>query len=407
MVQQLLRPTDERGLAQVIIEAGETGRSIEVLGSGSKRGVGRPVAATAPITVRNFRGLTLYEPGEMVIGARAGTPLAAIEAELAKHNQQLAFEPIDPGPMLGEAAGQGTLGGVVATNLSGARRIQAGAARDHVLGLRAVNGRGEAFKWGGRVMKNVTGYDLARTLSGSWGTLAVFTELTFKVVPKAEETRTLLLFGQPDEIAVEVLCAALATPYEVSGTVHLQASLAARLKATGMASVGQAITALRIENFSPSVAYRSELLKQQFAAYGTLHELDHAASLAFWAEQRVLGFLQGSSDPVWRISTAPKMGPRVVQAISSYMECKVAYDWSGGLVWLEVPASADAGAADIRRVIATRGGHATLFRALPKVRAEVDVFQPLESGPMQLTRGIKAAFDPNGVLNPGRMYAGQ
>jgi glycolate oxidase FAD binding subunit len=405
MVQQLLRPTDERGLAQIIIEAGETGRSIEILGAGSKRRYGRPVQATAPITLRNFRGLTLYEPSEMVVSARAGSPIQAIEAELAKHNQHFAFEPLDLGPMLGEQAGLSTIGGVIATNLSGPRRILTGAARDHVLGLRAINGRGEAFKWGGRVMKNVTGYDLARTLSGSWGTLAAFTELTLKVVPKAEETRTLLLFGQPDDIAIEILCGAMATPCEVSGTVHLHASLVARLRNPALRDTGESITALRIENFSASVAYRAEQLKQQFAAYGAISELDHTNSLAFWSELRSLSFLTGSTDPVWRISTAPKMGPRVVQAIASYMSCNVAYDWSGGLIWLEVPASADAGAADIRRVIATRGGHATLVRAPAKVRAEVDVFQPLEDGPMRLSHGIKSAFDPHGVLNPGRMYS--
>jgi glycolate oxidase FAD binding subunit len=404
-VQQILRPTDERTLAQVIIEAGQTGRTLEILGSGSKRRCGRPVTATAPMSLRNLRGVTLYEPSEMVISARAGTPLGAVEAELAKHDQQLACEPIDLGPMLGEPPGQGTLGGAVASNFSGARRIQSGAVRDQLLGIRAVNGRGETFKWGGRVMKNVTGYDLCKTLAGSWGTLAVFTELTMKAIPRAAETRTLLLAGLPDEIAIEVLCAALGTPYEVSGTMHLQPAMAARM-ATGLVrETGLAITALRIESFSPSVAYRIGQLKQHFAAYGEIAELDHSASLGFWDELRQLTFLQASTDPVWRISTAPKMGPRVVQAISSYMPCNAAYDWSGGLVWLEVPASADAGAADIRRVIATRGGHATLVRAEPQVRTAVDVFQPLESAVMALTRGIKGAFDPAGVLNPGRLYA--
>jgi glycolate oxidase FAD binding subunit len=328
-----------------------------------------------------------------------------IEAELGKHHQILACEPIDLGPMLGDAPGQSTLGGMVATNLSGSRRIAAGAVRDLVLGVRAINGRGEAFKWGGRVMKNVTGYDLCRGLAGSWGTLAVLTEVTLKAAPAAEEVRTLLLLGQPDELAIEALCAAVGTPYEVSAALHVDADLAKRMRTPAVASARAAVTALRIENFSSSVAYRIGRLRELFAAYGDLIELDHAQSASFWGETRTLSFLQGSTDPVWRISTAPKMGPRVVQAVKTYMPCRAAYDWSGGLVWLEVPRSADAGSADIRRVIATRGGHATLVRADPAVRASVEVFQPLEAPVRELSRRLKEAFDPARVLNPGRMYA--
>lgn len=404
-MSQILRPTSERELADILAEASHNKTPLEIAGSASKRQIGRPVQAMAAITTRNMRGITLHEPAEMVISARAGTPLAVVEAELAKYHQQLAFEPVDPGPMLGEAAGQASIGGVVATNLSGSRRVLQGAVRDHVLGIRAVSGGGEVFKSGGRVMKNVTGYDLCRGLSGSWGTLGVLTEVTLRAVPQPEEVRTLIVLGLPDEIAIEVLCAAMGLPYEVSGAIHLQAPLAMRLGSVSEHADPQAVTAIRLENFSPAIARRAGELKTELSAYGELEELDHGASLEFWTELRALSFLQGSTDPVWRISTAPKMGPRVVQAISGYMGCKAAYDWSGGLVWLEVPASADAGSADIRRVIATRGGHATLVRADLPVRAAVEVFQPLEAGVQRLSRKLKDVFDPAGILNPGRMYA--
>lgn len=399
------RPTEERELAGIVADAVRKSETIELIGSGTKRRLGRPVHATTLCTTRNLRGITLYEPAEMVISARAGTPLATIEAELAKHGQQLAFEPIDLGPMLSEPAGQATIGGVVGSNLSGSRRIAQGAVRDHVLGIRAVNGRGEVFKAGGRVMKNVTGYDLCRALTGSWGTLGIMTEITLRAVPGPEEVRTLIVVGLPDEIAIEVLCAAMGTPYEVSGTIHLHPPLAKRLRTAQSAAGGHAVTAIRLENFTHALKRRVEELKTELSAYGELEELDHPASLAFWSEVRQLSFLKASTDPVWRISTAPKMGPRVVQAISGYMHCKVAYDWSGGLIWLEVPDSADAGSADIRRVIATRGGHATLVRAPAAVREAVEVFQPLEEGVRKLSLKLKDAFDPAGVLNPGRMYA--
>ena len=400
-----MRPVDEREFARVLAEAAGSKTPIEVTGAGSKQKIGRPMQTAANVSTRAMRGVTLYQPSEMVMSARAGTPVMQIEAELASRGQMLAFEPVELGPLTGGEAGQATIGGVFATNISASRRISAGAARDHLLGLKAVNGRGEIFKSGGRVMKNVTGYDLCRGLSGSWGTLAVMSEVTFKVLPRPEDTGTVVLLGLPDDFAVEVLCAALAAPFEVSGAVHLQASLVARLWHDGLRRQGQSVTAMRLENFAKSVGYRKGKLKDLLKVYGDIHELDRDNSLEFWSELRQLSVLQGSQSPVWRISTKPSAGPKVVGAISSYMGCRAFYDWSGGLIWAEVLPTTDAGAADVRRVVATHGGHATLMRAGPEVRATVEVFQPLESGLERLSRKLKSAFDPAGILNPGRMYA--
>lgn len=399
-----MRPVDEREFARVLAEATATKTPIEVMGAGSKQRIGRPMQTAANVSARAMRGVTLYEPNEMVMAARAGTPLVQIEAELADRGQMLAFEPVELGPVTGGEANQATIAGVFATNISGSRRIAVGAARDHLLGVRGVSGRGEVFKSGGRVMKNVTGYDLCRGLSGSWGTLAVLSEVTFKVLPTPEDTGTVVLLGLPDEFAVEVLCTAMSSPFEVSGAVHLQPALVARLEHQGLRSQGQAITALRLENFAKSVAYRKGRLKDLLKAYGEIHELDRENSFSFWGELRRLSVLQNSEAPVWRISTAPTAAPKVVAAITAYMECRAFYDWSGGLIWAEVLPTTDAGAADVRRVIATHGGHATLIRAAPEVRAAVEVFQPLEVGLEKLSRKLKATFDPAGILNPGRMY---
>ncbi len=411
------KPADEDGIAHMIRKVGEAGVPMEVVGGGTKRRVGRHTQAALVMSTESLRGVTLYEPNELVISALAGTPLATIETELAKYNQHLAFEPIAlgkavTGPGSKEDA-EATIGGIIATNLSGARRVYSGAARDHLLGIRAVNGHGEIFKSGGRVMKNVTGYDLCKAMAGSWGTLAVLTEVTMKVLPRPEETGTLIICGLTDEMANEVLCAAMTTPYEVSGCVHLQADMAARLDhaAVGGADstiarvLGGAVTALRIENISSSVTYRMSQLRRRFDAYGDIIELDNTASLAFWKKLQDMAYLQVSDAPVWRISTAPKSGHRVVRMINEFMPCKAVYDWSGGLIWLEVPDAADAGAAEVRRVVATVGGHATLIRANASVRAAVDVFQPLEQGLARLSQQLKATYDPKGILNPGRMYA--
>ena len=400
-----MRPVDEREFSRLLGEATSSSTPLTLVGGGTKASVGRPTQTAATISTKALRGVTLYEPSEMVMSARAGTPLSQIEDALAARGQMLAFEPIELAGLTGGTIGEGTIAGPFATNLSGARRIRVGAARDHLLGVRAVNGRGEVFKSGGRVMKNVTGLDLCRGLAGSWGTLAVMCEVTFKVQPIPEDTATLVLLGLPDEIAVEVLCDAMATPYEVSGAVHLQPAMVGRLWHEGLRRQGQAVTALRIENFARSVAYRKGRLKEHLKAYGNIHDLDATNSAAFWGELRQLSVLQGNDAPIWRISTTPSAAPKVVAAISAYMECRAFYDWSGGLVWAEVLPTTDAGAADIRRVIATHGGHATLIRAEPQVRSSVEVFQPLEAGLEKLSRKLKAAFDPAGILNPGRMYA--
>lgn len=400
-----VRPIDERECARVIYDAARSGATLEVRGSGTKVNVGRPVAAETAVSTRALRGVTLYEPNEMVMSARAGTLLAQIENDLANRQQMLAFEPVDLANVTGGDAKETTIGSVFATNASGARRILSGAARDHLLGLRGVNGRAEAFKAGGRVMKNVTGVDLCRGLSGSWGTLALMTEVTFKVMPVPAESCTLVLLGLADEFAIETLCASLGTPYEVSGAVHLQAPLVKRLWHEGLREQGEAITAIRLENFPKSIAYRKERIKEALKVYGEVFELEHDNSVAFWGELRQLSLLQDSTAPLWRISTKPTLGPKLVATIGNYMSCHAYYDWSGGLIWLEVPTTSDAGVADVRRVVAMNGGHATLIRAPADVRAAVDVFQPLEPGLEMLTRRLKAAFDPNGVLNPGRMYA--
>lgn len=404
--QSLLRPATEWELQRLLADATKSNTSIEVMGSGTKRDVGRPLSSSALLTTSSLTGLRLYEPTELVMSARGGTPVARIETDLAKQGQMLAFEPIDVAPVIGHERGHGTIGALFAMNLSGSRRIMAGAARDHLLGIAAVSGEGATFRSGGRVMKNVTGLDLARTIAGSWGTLAVLTEVTFKVMPRPEETATLVMLGLDDAIAIEALSTAMASPYEVSGAIHIQQPLASRLWHQGLKAEQKSVTAIRIENFSASVGYRTERLKNELKLFGEVYVLGNESSIALWDELRQLSVLQGTAAPLWRISTSPQAGPKVVSAITSFMTCYAWYDWAGGLIWAEVLPTSDAGAADIRRVIATHGGHATLIRAEPAVRAAIDVFQPLEPGVGRISAKLKSVFDPAGILNRGRMHNG-
>jgi glycolate oxidase FAD binding subunit len=404
-MSDIMRPATEWELKSMMAALAERAIPVEILGAGSKRGVGRPVMAPVALTTGAMRGISLYEPAELVMSARAGTPLTQIEVELASRGQMLAFEPVDLGPALGTGPGLQTIGAVFAANVSGPRRIAVGAARDFLLGVRGVNGRAEIFKSGGRVMKNVTGYDVARGLAGSWGTLAVLSEVTFKVLPLPDDVVTLVYPDLTDDLAVELMSLSLTQPYEVSGTVHLSPALVARLKHKGLAGEARALTAIRLENFTRSVVYRKQKLKDVLAAYGAPFELDLESSLDFWSEVRRLSFFPPNGTHLWRISTTPSHAPALVAAVRRHMRVEAFYDWSGGLVWLETPASADAGSADIRRAVATHGGHATLIRADEAVRSSVEVFQPLGPAVDRITRGLKHAFDPQRLLNPGRMYA--
>jgi glycolate oxidase FAD binding subunit len=364
------------------------------------------------IDLSGLTGITLYEPEELVLSARAGTPLAEIEAALAAERQQLAFEPGDLGPLWGGDAGQGSIGGMLACNLAGPRRIKAGAARDHFLGFSAVSGRGEAFKSGGRVVKNVTGYDLCKLLAGSHGTLALMTHVTVKVMPAAEKTRSVLLLGLDDKDARAAMTRALQSSHEVSGAAHLPAAIAARSAVSYVAQAGGAVTAIRVEGPGPSVDYRCAALRRELADLGESEELHSMNSGALWRELRdVAPFVGRPERPVWRISVAPQDGASLAAAVARDLDAEYFYDWGGGLIWLApAGASEDAGAEILRAALSTVagafGGHATLIRAPAKVRTAVPVFQPQEPAMAALTERVKDSFDPKRVLNPGRMYAG-
>ena len=389
-------PATEAEAAAIVADAAARRTPHAVIGRGTKAAIGRPAQTEATLSAGALTGVTLYEPAEMVIAARAGTPLAEIERTLAEKGQFLPFEPLDYRPLLG-SEGEPTIGAVAAANLSGPRRIVAGAARDSLIGVRFVNGRGAMVKSGGRVVKNVTGLDLVKLMAGSWGTLGFLTEVTFKVLPASERIATLVLSGLDDSRGVEALCAALASPFEATGAAHLPAGL----------DGARARTLIRIEGFEASVRYRLGELRRFLRPFGPAETVMEEAAAALWRAVRDAEPLaEPRAEAVWRISTAPTKGPGVAATIARARPSRWFFDWGGGLLWLATDASGDAGAAAIRDAVRAAGGHATLLRAPPEVRAAVDVFEPQAEAVMRVTAGIKAALDPAGVLNPGRMYAG-
>ena len=379
------------------------GEPLEIVGHGSKRGIGGPVKAAHLLDLSRLSGVTLYEPEELVLSARAGTALAEIEPLLAKQNQRLAFEPMDYGALLGGEPGRGTIGGVLAANLSGPRRLTAGAARDHILGIEAVSGRGEAFKSGGRVVKNVTGYDLSKGMAGSWGTLAVLTDVTFKVLPAAETEATLAVLGLMEDEAAAAMALALGSSAEVSSAAHLPENVVGRLVDGALA--GSPMTLLRVEGFEPSVVYRIDKLKALFRAAPGLEEFASEASRKLWREVRdCMPFADGTERPVWRVSMAPSQGHRMVAALRMEAGADAFYDWQGGLIWLRM--EFDPEADTVRRLVKKfGGGHATLVRAALEWRASNPVFEPQPPALAALSARLKAEFDPKGILNPDRMVA--
>jgi glycolate dehydrogenase FAD-binding subunit len=404
-------PADLGELRDAIGEGLAAEEPLELVAGGSKRGLGRPLQLPRTLDLSRLAGIRDYQPSELVLTAAAATPIVEIEAELAAAGQMLAFEPPDWGALLdlpASAAGRRTLGGVLACNLSGPRRVKAGAARDHFLGFRGVSGRGEIFKAGGKVVKNVTGYDLCKVMAGSYGTLAALEEVTIKVLPQPEAACTVALCGLDAATGVRCLNHALASPHEVSGAVYLPASSTAALTPfTGVSGV----VALRLEGPSPSVSFRRDRLLAELGSSCESTLLDNEASAAFWRSIRdVIPLGQLADRALWRVSVAPSRGAELGEAIARNLDARWYLDWGGGLLWVAITESDDGGAEIIRAAI--RGadghgtGHATLIKGSPALRRAVPVFEPQPPPLAALAARVKESFDPRHILNPGRMVEG-
>ncbi|MCF6316659.1 MAG: FAD-binding protein [Marinosulfonomonas sp.] len=361
-----MQPSDEQQLSEAIAAAKGP---LRIVGGGT-RGVlcDGDVLSTAAIS-----GISLYDPGALTIVAAAGTPLADIEAALAAEGQRLPFEPMDHRGLL-DTSGDLTIGGVVAANISGPRRIQAGACRDSLIGVRFVDGRGDALKNGGRVMKNVTGYDLVKLMAGAYGTLGVISEVAFKVLPDVEVSACVVLHGLSAQRAVAAMAAALGSPFEVSGAAH-----------DGVR------TLLRIEGFAASVAYRAERLQNLLAEFGEAEvEADPARVASIWQGVRDVAPFHGEPGDVWRISVKPSDAPEVLANLGAK---DVLLDWGGGLIWVLMPLG-----ADVRAKMGDVRGHATLVRGTGFAR-----FQPEPAPLAAITAGLRSQFDPRSILNAGLM----
>ncbi|HEX4049770.1 MAG TPA: hypothetical protein VHY19_02670 [Steroidobacteraceae bacterium] len=403
-----LSVTDAHEAQQAVTELLADGRTAEIVGHASRRAYGRPLQTDAILNVGALEGITVYEPGELVLSTRPGSPLSLIQATLAEQRQHLAFEPPDFGRLWGDSPGHGTLGGCLSVGLGGPRRPSAGAPRDHFLGVKGINGFGQEFAAGGRVVKNVTGFDLPKLLAGSLGTLAVMTEVTVKVMPAPPCTKTLLLHGLDDARAVALMGEALSSPAAVSGAAHFPAAITSTLPALHAAS--SAVTALRLEGLERSINARLEHLTQRLAqAAGERTILDEPSSRRLWVDVADVAAFAGSAErPVWRLSTRASAAVAIARTIQESLECRYFFDWGGALLWIELPPEPLAHQGLIREScmrVAGPDAHATLVRAAEQVRASTSPLPPLAGPLAALTERVKAQFDPQRLFNRGRMYA--
>lgn len=383
-------PADEAQLAEIVRGAAALRRGLEIRGGGSRQGLGGDCAAETVLSTLGLKGVTFYDPGALTMTVRAGTPFAEVEAALAENGQMLPFEPIDHRKLLGTQDRAPTIGGVVATGAAGPRRIQAGGCRDSVIGVRFVNGKGEAVKSGGRVMKNVTGYDLAKLLTASQGTLGVITEISFKLLPRPEHMATLRIDGLDEARAIEALSAALGSPYGVSGAAYLPSG-----------ADGAPVAMIRVEGFRDSARYRAERLQALLAEYGAgVIEEDAERTATGWRHVRDAELFAGRPGAVWRLSLKPGEAAEVVAGVRAATPIDDAfYDWGGGLVWLLTPDQGDAGAA----AVGSAPGSKTLVRASAPVRQAAALLAGRPAAVLALEQALREKFDPAGVLNPGRM----
>ena len=398
---------DAEDLLDALQSAVASKTKIDLRGSGRHLQKGRPVEVDQVLSLAPMSGIVTYEPDELVLIAKAATPLRDILKTLDDAGQMLAFDP--PFGHINPEEALGTLGGVMATNLAGPRRLVAGAARDYLLGFQAISGRGEQFQSGSRVMKNVTGYDLSKLMVGSYGTLAVMHEVTIKTMPKPEHGVSLIIKARDIATASAAMRDAFASPHEPTAGAIIPAQTSIYSKVKKISDMGQqsVLVAIRIEGFKVSVKDRIKAISDLLKPYGEQITLTEKESNLLQAELREVTLLPEQKNRVlWKISCPPHQGAGLMKQILARPHCRAYADWAGGLIWVSHPAGHDGGAAPLRELLSATGGHATLVTAPQSMRQAIDVFHPQPQALQDLTRRVKASFDPLGILNPGRMYEG-
>ena len=408
----IIYPSDEKEVSIIIKKFYKSGIPLELIGNGTKRKIGKSLQCAKTLNLSKLNGIIEYLPEELYIKVKAGTPIQEIENELKKNNQQLAFEPIDFGNLLYGKSNYGTAGGQVSCNISGPRRFKVGSIRDHILGFRGVNGRGEIIKSGGTVVKNVTGYDLSKLICGSYGTLVALTEITFKILPLPEEVKTLIIHNQKLEKANELLYRSIISSNDISGASYLPTepkipgcvmNIEKTFKLNDLKHKGS-LTAIRIEGLKNSVNQRMENLINELKIKNfNISILETYQSEIFWDKVKNLEFFHFSKNNILRIVIPASESTQLIYQLSNNF--KYFLDWGGSLIWLEAYELSEEMFDSIRKKVVKHGGYLTMIKNSDYLPYVEDVFT-INRDRFNISQSIKRSFDPKRILNPGKMYTG-
>ncbi|PCI86908.1 MAG: 2-hydroxy-acid oxidase [Hyphomicrobiales bacterium] len=382
----ILSPNTEQALSEIILDCKANNQSVRITGGGTRSGLGGAVNATKTLSLKLLSGITLYEPAALTLVAKSGTTYKEIQTTLAAESQRLSFEPMDHRSIYANQ-GEPTIGGIVAGNISGSRRIQSGACRDAFIGVRYICGHGEIVKNGGRVMKNVTGLDLVKLMAGSYGTLGVMTEVSFKVLPAPERQATLQIANFSVEQAVKAMSKALGSPFEVTGVAHLPNTQDA------------SHTLLRVEGFDSQVTYRLDKLRALLVTNQDVEIIEGSKHDALWQSIRNVDIYTDQTKQLWRLSVKPSDAVKISQQLREKANAELYFDWGGGLIWASMDDQLT-NAQSVRQIMTGFGGFATLVRASAATKLKISVFHPQAKGVAKLSALIRQKSDPSGIFNP-------
>ncbi len=402
--EAVLRPDSEKQISEIIKNCYRKNIPLEILGSGTKKNIGRNFQSEKTLDLSNYSGIIEYKPEELYIKVKAGTSIKEIKEELNKNNQHLAFEPTDFGPLFFGENNEGTIGGVISCNFAGPRRFKVGSARDHILGFKGVNGKGEIIKSGGTVVKNVTGYDLSKVISGSFGTLTVFTEIAIKVLPKPSLGKTLVIDNPHLKKGLEYLNISLSSSSDPSGGVFYPENFRKHFSFNDLTVTGP-ITAIRIEGSQSSIDHRIKKLGKELKINS-----DEAVILApeqseiFWDETRRLKVFSGLKKNLLRIVVPASETFDLLNKIKNF-KGQYFIDWGGNLIWLQLDNISSKILKDIRNSVKESLGYLTIIKIEEDLKASADIFT-IDPIKYKISEKIKKSFDPKRILNPGKMYIG-
>ncbi len=410
--EAIIYPKTEKEVSEIIKKLYKAELPTEIIGSGSKNGIGKPIQCAKILNLSNLEGIISYLPEELYIKVKACTPINKIEEELKKNNQQLAFEPIDFGYLFSGKSDHGTAAGQISCNISGPRRFKVGSVRDHLLGFRGVNGRGEIIKSGGTVVKNVTGYDLSKLICGSYGTLVALTEVTFKVLPKPEDSRTLVIHKLKLGRATDLLNQAVSSNSDISGASYLPiepkcSRCEMKVEKTFQLNdlkFGGSLTAFRLEGSKNSIDERIKNMKKELNIQNfEISILEIYQSEMFWNKIKNLEFFSSTKNNILRIVVPPS---EVIQLLFQMPKnYKYFLDWGGSLIWTEACDLSEEMFESIRKKVVKHGGYITMIKPSENLPYVEDVFT-INRNRFNITQNIKKSFDPKRILNPGKMYTG-